>query len=89
MVDNGMKLPLFHGNETNDYEQYWFICEVVWTVKHATDDDIKKGQLVTTLWGCVLDWYIIQVRSSVTIVRYLDITSMIFHIYSVHAHIEP
>ena len=37
--------------------QYWFLYEVVWTVRQATDDDIKKGQFVTTLQGHVLDWY--------------------------------
>ena len=57
MASNNTKLPLFHGNRTEDYEQYWFLCEVVWIVKQTTDNEVKKGQLVTTLRGCTLDWF--------------------------------
>ena len=57
MVGGDMKLPLFHGNGTDDPEQYWFLCEAVWNVRQATDDDVKKGQLATTLRGHVLDWF--------------------------------
>ena len=52
-----MKLPMFHGNGTDAPEQYWFLCEVVWNSRQTTDEDVKKGQLATTLWGCALDWY--------------------------------
>ena len=57
MASDEAKLPLFHGNGTDDLEQYWFLCEAVWTVRQTVDDDVKKGQLATTLWGCALDWY--------------------------------
>ena len=57
MEGDDTKLPLFHGNETDDPEKYWFLCEVVWTIKQTTDDEVKKGQLVTTLRGQVLDWF--------------------------------
>ena len=57
MVGNEKNLPLFHGNGTNDPKQYWFLCESVWRVRQNTNNDVKKGQLVTTLWGRVLDWY--------------------------------
>ena len=53
-----MKLPLFHGNGTDDLEQYWFLCEAMWTVRQVTYDDVKKGQLATTLSGRALDWFI-------------------------------
>ena len=52
-----MKLPLFHGNGTKDLEQYWFMCEEIWTVKQIVDDEVKKGQLETTLWDHALDWF--------------------------------
>ena len=52
-----MKLPMFHGNWIEDLEQYWFLCEVVWTVRQTVDDDVKKGQLAPTLRGRALDWY--------------------------------
>ena len=63
-----MKLPMFHGNDTNDPEQYWFLCEAAWTAKQTTNDDVKKGQLVTTLRDRVLDWYMrfIQVLQGTT-----------------------
>ena len=48
MMSDNVKLPLFHGNETEDPEKYWFLCEAVWTVKQVQDEDIKKGQLTTT-----------------------------------------
>ena len=57
MVGDGMKLPMFHGNGTDDPKQYWFLCEEVWTSLKTTDEDVKKGQLETSLWGCALDWY--------------------------------
>ena len=57
MAGDEKKLPLFHGNGTDDPEQHQFLCEAVWTIRQTIDDDVKKGQLVTTLWGRVLDWY--------------------------------
>ena len=35
MAFDDVKLPLFHGNEIEDLEQYWFLCEAVWTIKHV------------------------------------------------------
>ena len=57
MAGDDTKLPLFHGNGTDDPKLYFFICETVWTFRQATDDDVKKGQLETTLWGHALGWY--------------------------------
>ena len=57
MVGEEMKLPIFHGNGTDDPEQYRFLCEAIWTAQQTVDDDIKKSQLETTLRGCVLNWY--------------------------------
>ena len=52
-----MKLPIFHGNGTDDLEQYWFLCEAVWTTRQSVHDDIKRSQLATTVRGRALDWY--------------------------------
>ena len=52
-----MKLPIFHGNGTDDPKKYWFFCEVIWTTRQTVDDDFKKIQLTTTLRGHALDWY--------------------------------
>ena len=51
-MGDDMKLPTFKGTgaeETEDAEQHWFLCEVVWTIKGIQDDNIKLVQLVTTL----------------------------------------
>ena len=47
MERDDMKLPIFHGNGTDDLKQYWFLCEAVWTSRQTTDKDVKKGQLAT------------------------------------------
>ena len=52
-----MKLPIFQGNNIDDLEQYWFLCEVIWTTRQRVDDDVKKIQLETTLKGRALEWY--------------------------------
>ena len=64
---------MFHGNDTDDLEQYWLLCEAVWTARQTTDDDVRKVQLATTLWGHVLDWYMrfIQVPQG-TMAKNLD-----------------
>ena len=49
MAGDDEKLPLFHGNMTEDPEQHWFLCEAVQVVKQTLDDDIKKGQLEINL----------------------------------------
>ena len=73
MEGGDTKLPLFHGNGTDDPEQYQFLCEAVWTIIQTTDDDVKKGQLATTLRGHALDWYMkfIQVPTG-TLAKKLD-----------------
>ena len=57
MEGDDVKLPLFHGNRTEDLEKYWFLCKEVWTLRKTVDDEVKKVQLATTLWGRALDWY--------------------------------
>ena len=52
-----MKLPIFHGNDTNDPKQYQFLCEAIWTTRQTVEDDVKKRQLETTLRGRALEWY--------------------------------
>ena len=57
MVGDEMKLPMFHGNNTYDPEQYCFLCEVIWTARQTINDDVKKSQLETTLKGRALEWF--------------------------------
>ena len=57
MARDDIKLPIFNGNELEDPEQHWFLCEVVWIVRQIQDENIKKAQMIMTLRGRVLDWY--------------------------------
>ena len=47
MVDD-IKLPVFKGTGSKDPEQFWFLCEAVWTTKNIMDQDIRRAQLVTS-----------------------------------------
>jgi hypothetical protein len=40
MVDE-MRLPTFRGDGSEDPEQHWFLCEVVWSIKNITDEAVK------------------------------------------------
>ena len=57
MVGTDIKLPIFNGNGLEDPEQHWFLGDTVWIVRQIQDENIKKEQMITTLWGHVLDWY--------------------------------
>jgi len=57
MVGGEMKLPLFHGNGSEDPQQHWFLCEAIWRVKKVTDANMKVAQIVTTFRDCTLNWY--------------------------------
>ena len=39
LVDD-IKLPIFKGTGSDDPEQFWFLCEAVWTAKKITDPDV-------------------------------------------------
>jgi hypothetical protein len=40
MVDD-MRLPTFRGDGSEDLDQHWFLCEVVWSIKNVNDEDVK------------------------------------------------
>ena len=52
-----MNFPIFNGNGTEDPEQYWFLCESIWTTRKTTNDDVTKSQLATTLRGRAMEWF--------------------------------
>ena len=56
MVDE-MRLPIFRGDGSEDLDQHWFLCEVVWNIKNVTDKVVKRAQLSTTLRDHTLRWY--------------------------------
>ena len=57
MVGNDIKLSISNGIGLEDPKQYWFLCEVVWTVRHVQYEAIKKAHMITTLRGRALNWY--------------------------------
>ena len=52
-----IKLPIFNGNGLEEQEQHLFMCDAVCTVRQIQDQNIKKAQMITTLWGHALEWY--------------------------------
>jgi len=52
-----MKLPLFHGNGSEDPQQHWFLCEAMWRVKQITNACMKVAQVVTTFRDRALNWF--------------------------------
>jgi len=57
MAGGEMRLPLFHGNVSEDPQQHWFLCEAVWRVKQVNDPDMKANQMVTTFRDQALNWF--------------------------------
>jgi hypothetical protein len=37
-----MRLHVFRGYGSEDHDQHWFLCEVVWNIKNVIDKDIKR-----------------------------------------------
>jgi hypothetical protein len=52
-----MSLPIFIGHGSEDHDQHWFLCEVVWSIKKFNDEVVKRAQFSTTLRGHTLSWY--------------------------------
>ena len=57
MAGHDIRLPRFNGNGAEDPEQHWFLSEVVWMVFQVHNAYIGKAQMITTLRGCALDWF--------------------------------
>ena len=47
-MHDDIKLLVFKGIGSEDPEQFWFLCEAVWTAKNITDQDTRREQLVTS-----------------------------------------
>ena len=57
MATTDVGLPTFNGNGMEDPEQHWFLCDAVWMVHLVHGADVNKAQMITTLRGCALDWF--------------------------------
>ena len=42
-MGDDIKLPVFKGTGSEDPEQFWFLCEAVWTAKNIMDEDIRRA----------------------------------------------
>jgi hypothetical protein len=56
MVDE-MRLPIFRGDGSEDFDQHWFLCESIWNIKNVTNEAVKRTQFCTTLRDHALRWY--------------------------------
>ena len=56
LVDD-IKLPIFKGTGSEDPEQFWFLCDAVWTAKQITDPDVRAAQLITSFRDRALTWF--------------------------------
>jgi hypothetical protein len=61
-MEDEMRLPIFKGDGSEDPDQHWFLCEVVWSIKNATDEAVKRAQFSTTLRDRALTWYMKHVQ---------------------------
>ena len=52
-----IKFPIFKGTGSEDPEQFWFLCEAVWTAKEITDVDVRSAQLITSFRDRALTWF--------------------------------
>jgi hypothetical protein len=57
-----MRLPIFRGDGSEDLDQHWFLCDVVWNIKNVTDEAVKRTQFSTTLRDHALRWYMKLVK---------------------------
>ena len=48
-MEHEMRLPIFRGDDSEDPDQHWFLCEVVWSIKQVNDEAVKRAQFSTTL----------------------------------------
>jgi hypothetical protein len=52
-----MRLSIFRGGGSEDPDQHWLLCEVVWSIKKVTDETVKRAQFSTTSRDPPLSWY--------------------------------
>jgi hypothetical protein len=56
-TEDEMRLPIFKEYGSEDPDQHWFLCEVVWSIKNVTEEEIKRDNFSTTLRYRALSWY--------------------------------
>jgi hypothetical protein len=56
-MEDEMRLPIFKGDGSEDPDQQWFLCEVLWSIKNVNDEAIKRDQFSNTLRDRALSRY--------------------------------
>jgi hypothetical protein len=56
-MEDEMRLPIFRAYGSEDSDQHWFLCEVVWSIKQVNDEEVKRDQFSTTMRDHTLSWY--------------------------------
>ena len=56
-VNDDIKLPVFRGTGSEDPEQFWFLCEAVWTAKNIMDQNTRREHLVTSFRDRALTYF--------------------------------
>jgi hypothetical protein len=51
-----MRLPIFRGYGSEDLDQHWFLCEVIWSINEIKDEYVKRSQFRTSLRDRALSW---------------------------------
>ena len=56
-MNDDIKLPVFRGTGLEDLEQFWFLCEAIWTAKNIMDRNTRIVELVTSFRDRALTWF--------------------------------
>ena len=62
-MNDDIKLPVFKGTGSEDLEQFWFLCEAVWTAKNIMDQEIRRV-LVTSFRGRALTHVLADIKTA-------------------------
>jgi hypothetical protein len=56
-MEDEIRLPIFRVYGSEDPNQHWFLCKIVWSIKQFNDEVVKRDQFSTTLRDRALSWY--------------------------------
>ena len=56
-MNDDIKISIFKGTGSEDPEQFWFLCEAVWTAKSIIDENTRRAQLITSFRDQDFTWF--------------------------------
>jgi len=51
-----LRMPVFHGDGSEDPEQQLFVCKAIWATKQVQDEASQIAQLTTTFRDDAFKW---------------------------------